>query len=463
MTGTRSATGCARRRAPGGSRRRRGRTASRGAPRARRRRRSRDRCRARAYACGCGSASGDDLLGRSVGSGRRVAGRGPGRRSPASGPATSPPLKRLRSCKASVIARSQHAAQRPYLVEVSPPVACRAVTDVPEKFRALVADKDGDDVRRSLTELSAGDLPEGEVTVRVGWSSVNYKDALAVSPEGRVAKGYPLVPGIDLAGEVIASDGGDVSAGDQVVVHGYDLGVGHHGGYAEIARVPADWVVRLPDGLSARDAMALGTAGFTAALSVVRLEQHGLSADSAKGSVLVLGASGGVGSIAVGILAARGYEVHAATGKAEEADFLRALGASEILSREETSGEAQGPLDKQRWAGVVDPVGGAATAFALRTTRYGGAVASSGLTGGTDLQTTIFPFILRAVSLLGVDSVATPMAERREVWNRLAGDLRPNGLEDQITREIALDEVDPLLDEVLAGRARGRTVVRVGG
>ena len=337
------------------------------------------------------------------------------------------------------------------------------MNDVPEQFRALVADKDGDDVRRSLTDLTPADLPDGEVTIRVGWSSVNYKDALAVSPKGRVAKGYPLVPGIDLAGEVIDGDGDGVSAGDQVIVHGYDLGVGHHGGYAEVARVPAEWVVPLPDGLSARDAMALGTAGFTAALSVVRLERHGLSPDSARGPVLVLGASGGVGSIAVGILAARGYEVHAATGKAEEADFLRALGASEILSRDDASGEAQGPLEKQRWAGVVDPVGGAATAFALRTTRYGGAVAASGLTGGTDLRTTIFPFILRAVSLLGIDSVATPMEERREVWNRLADDLRPNGLEDRITREIALDEVDPLLDEVLAGKARGRTVVRVGG
>jgi acrylyl-CoA reductase (NADPH) len=342
------------------------------------------------------------------------------------------------------------------------PASVPVVTDLPEHFRALVADKHGDDVRRSLTELSPADLPDGEVTIRVGWSSVNYKDALAVSPKGRVAKSYPLVPGIDLAGEVIAGDGG-VSAGDQVIVHGYDLGVAHHGGYAEVARVPADWVVPLPDGLSARDAMALGTAGFTAALSVVRLEAHGLSPDSARGPVLVLGASGGVGSVAVGILAARGYEVHAATGKADQAEFLRALGAREVLGREETSGDPQGPLEKQRWAGVVDPVGGAATAFALRTTRYGGAVATSGLTGGTDLQTTIFPFILRAVSLLGVDSVQTPMEERREVWNRLAGDLRPDGLEDRITREVALDEVDALLDEVLAGRARGRTVVRVGG
>jgi acrylyl-CoA reductase (NADPH) len=337
------------------------------------------------------------------------------------------------------------------------------VTEAPDTFRALVADKDGDDVRRALTDLSPSDLPEGEVTVKVGWSSVNYKDALAVSPKGQVARAYPLVPGIDLAGEVIASDSDDVSAGDPVIVHGYDLGVAHHGGFAEVARVPAGWVVPLPDGLSARDAMALGTAGFTAALSIVRLEAHWLSADDAAGPVLVLGATGGVGSTAVAILAGRGYEVHAATGKADEADFLRALGASEILSREETSAESDRPMEKQRWAAVVDPVGGAATAYALRTTRYGGAVASSGLTGGTDLHTTIFPFILRSVSLLGVDSVATPMDERREVWERLAGDLRPPHLEDQITREIALDDVDPLLDEVLAGKARGRTVVRIGG
>jgi acrylyl-CoA reductase (NADPH) len=338
-----------------------------------------------------------------------------------------------------------------------------AVTEPPEQFRALLADKDGDDVRRSLTDLSPADLPDGDVTIKVGWSSVNYKDALAVSPKGRVAQTYPLVPGIDLAGEVIASDGGDVAAGDEVIVHGYDLGVAHHGGFAEIARVPAGWVVPLPDGLTARDAMALGTAGYTAALSVVRLEAHGLSPDDARGPVLVLGATGGVGSTAVGMLAARGYEVHAATGKADEADFLRALGASEVLSREETSGESDRPMEKQRWAAVVDPVGGAATAYALRTTRYGGAVASSGLTGGTDLHTTIFPFILRSVSLLGIDSVGTPLAERRAVWERLASDLRPRGLEDQITREVSLDDVDALLDDVLAGKARGRTVVRIGG
>jgi acrylyl-CoA reductase (NADPH) len=334
------------------------------------------------------------------------------------------------------------------------------MTEVPNRFRALLAEQDGDDVRRELRELSADDLPDGDVTVRVAFSSVNYKDALAVSPKGRVAKGYPLVPGIDLAGEAIEG-AGDLRPGAEVLVHGHDLGVGHHGGFAEVARVPADWVVPLPAGLSARDAMALGTAGFTAGLSVVRLEEHGLT--TGEGPVLVLGATGGVGSTAVAILAGRGYEVAAATGKADEADFLQSLGASEILSREETSAEPERQMERPRWAGVVDPVGGAATAYALRTTRYGGAVALSGLTGGTDVQTTVFPFILRGVSLLGIDSVATPPDVRREVWTRLAGDLRPQGLEDQITREISLDDLDPFLDEVLAGRARGRTVVRVGG
>jgi acrylyl-CoA reductase (NADPH) len=337
------------------------------------------------------------------------------------------------------------------------------VTETPNRFRALVADKGDDGVSRALRDLSPDDLPAGDVTVRVGWSSVNYKDALAVSPKGRVAKTYPLVPGIDLAGEVIASAGGGLAPGTPVLAHGHEIGVGQHGGYAEVARVPADWVIPLPDGLSARDAMALGTAGFTAALSVVRLEEHGLSPENAGLPVLVLGATGGVGSVAVGILAARGYEVHAATGKADEAEFLRGLGASEVLSREETSAESDRPMDKQRWAAVVDPVGGAATAYALRTTRYGGAVALSGLTGGTDLATTVFPFILRGVSLLGIDSVETPADVRRAVWERLATDLRPNGLEDQITRELALDDLDPFLDEVLAGKARGRTVVRVGG
>jgi acrylyl-CoA reductase (NADPH) len=330
----------------------------------------------------------------------------------------------------------------------------RGVSGVPERVRALVAERRDDEVTRELRELSADELGDGDVVVRVKWSSVNYKDALAVSPKGKVAQISPLVPGVDLAGTV-------VDGGEQVIVHGYDLGVAHHGGFAEYARVPSEWVVPLPSGLSARQAMALGTAGYTAGLSVQRLEDHGVTPEG--GPVLVLGASGGVGSTAVGILAARGYEVHAATGKPDEADWLRELGAAEVLSREETSAESKRPMGSERWAAVVDPVGGAALAYALRTTRYGGAVAASGLTGGTSLETTVFPFILRSVSLLGVDSVNTPMEERRRVWERLAGDLRPKGLDDSITREISLDDVDPFLDEILQGKGVGRTVVRVAG
>jgi acrylyl-CoA reductase (NADPH) len=330
-----------------------------------------------------------------------------------------------------------------------------------DSFRALVADQDGDAVSREVRELGPDDLPDGEVTVRVGWSAVNYKDALAVSPKGKVAKGYPLVPGIDLAGEVVESDASGVGAGSQVLAHGYDLGVAHHGGFAELARVPADWVVPLPDGLDAREAMVLGTAGFTAALSVLALEERGLGPDD--GPVLVLGATGGVGSVAVGILAERGYEVVASTGKPGEGDWLRSLGASELVSREETSAENDRPLEKQRWAGVVDPVGGASLAYALRTVRYGGAVASSGQVGGVGLETTVFPFILRAVALLGVDSVQVPIDRRREIWDRLAGELRPRGLEEIATRELSLDELDGYLDEALEGGGRGRVLVRVGG
>ena len=332
--------------------------------------------------------------------------------------------------------------------------------ELPSAVTALVADATGPDTRLELRPLPVADLGDGDVVVAVSWSSVNYKDGLASRKDGKVARIEPLVPGIDLAGTVVDPGASGPAVGTRVLVHGYDLGVAHHGGFAEVARVPASWVVPLPDGLSARQAMALGTAGFTAALSVIRLEEHGLR--PVDGPVLVLGATGGVGSTAVAILAGLGHEVHAATGKAEEADFLREIGANEVLSREETSGESKRPLESQRWAAVVDPVGGAALAYALRTVRYDGAVAASGLTGGTDLHTTVFPFILRGVSLLGVDSVNTRTERRREVWRRLAGDLRPPGLDEQITREIALDDVDPLLDDVLAGRAKGRTVVRIG-
>jgi acrylyl-CoA reductase (NADPH) len=330
---------------------------------------------------------------------------------------------------------------------------------IPDEFPAFLATRRDDAVERGPTTLAAADLPDGDVTIRVDWSSINYKDALATIPKGQVAQISPLVPGIDLAGAVVDSDDEGVAVGAQAIVTGYDLGVSHHGGWAHYARVPAAWVVPLPDGLTPREAMTLGTAGLTAGLSIHALEAHGLTPDG--GPVLVLGASGGVGSTAVGALATAGYEVHAATGKADEHDYLRSLGASEVLDRGEVTAEPKRPLESQRWAATVDPIGGAGTAYALRTTRYGGAVAISGLTAGTALNATILPFILRGVSLLGIDSVYASAELRREVWARLAGDLRPRGLDDAIAREVELDGVEPVLDALLQGKAVGRTVVRL--
>ena len=330
------------------------------------------------------------------------------------------------------------------------------------EFQAFVADQQDDRVERGLKTLRADQLPEGDVLVKVAYSSVNYKDALATIPKGQVARISPLVPGIDLAGDVVESGSGDLSEGQEVIVHGYDLGVAHHGGFAEYARVPAGWVIPLPEGLTKRQAMTLGTAGYTAALSVHLLEQQrGLSPD--EGPVLVTGASGGVGSTAVGILAARGYEVVASSGKESEHDYLRALGATEILPREETSAESGRPIEKARWAAAIDPVGGATLAFILRTLRPGGAVASSGNTGGIALETTVLPFILRGVALIGADSVNTPMELRRHVWEHLAGDMRPNGLDDSIAVEVELGGLEQVLERILEGRVRGRTVVNVAG
>ena len=331
-----------------------------------------------------------------------------------------------------------------------------------DTFRAFVATKKDDGVERHVTTLSPDDLPADPVTVRVAWSSVNYKDGLATIPKGRVARISPLVPGVDLAGEVVASDAPDVRVGQEVVVHGYELGVAHHGGFAEYARVPAEWVVPLPDGLSARQAMAMGTAGYTAALSVYLLEERG-GLEAGAGPVLVTGASGGVGSTAVGILAERGYEVVASSGSAEAGDYLRELGAADVIARDETSAASERPLESERWAGAVDAVGGATLAYVLRTLRRGAAVAASGNTGGFALETTVLPFILRGVSLLGADSVNTPIDLRRELWGRIATDLRPRGLDDSITREVALDDLEPVLDAILRGEVRGRTVVRLAG
>jgi acrylyl-CoA reductase (NADPH) len=333
-----------------------------------------------------------------------------------------------------------------------------AAMAIPDRFRAFVAERNGDRVERGVRQFAAEDLPPGDVDIRVAWSSVNYKDALATVPTGKVARISPIIPGIDLAGEVIRSRIRSIRRGDRVIVHGYELGASHHGGYAEYARVPADWVVPLPPGLSLREAMAIGTAGYTAAMSVVALEDRGLT--PAAGPVLVTGASGGVGSTAVAILADRGYEVWAATGKEEEHARLLALGAAGFISREECTADSPKPLESERWAGAVDAVGEATLPYVLRTLRRRAAVAASGNAGGAELRTTVLPFILRGVALLGIDSASTPIEERRRIWERLATDLRPRALAEY-AREVTLETLEPALDAILAGEARGRWIVRI--
>ena len=332
------------------------------------------------------------------------------------------------------------------------------MSSIPATFRAYVATRGESGFERGVGAFAEVDLPPGEVEIRVAWSSVNYKDGLSTRADGKVARISPLIPGIDLAGEVVASEDPDILVGEAVLAHGYELGVSRHGGYAEFARVPAGWVVQLAPGLSPRDAMSIGTAGFTAAMSVVALEERGLSPSD--GPVLVTGASGGVGGTALAILADRGYEVWAATGKADEAARLRALGAAGILTRDDVTAEGR-PLDSERWAGAVDAVGGATLPYVLRTLRTGGAVAASGNAGGAQLGTTVFPFILRGVALLGMDSVNVPIARRRALWDRLATDLRPRDIGLRAT-EVTLDTLDEALDGIIAGAARGRWIVRIG-
>jgi acrylyl-CoA reductase (NADPH) len=334
------------------------------------------------------------------------------------------------------------------------------MSDLPTSFRAFVVDKpDGGAFTRGVRALAPADLPPGEVTVAVEWSGVNYKDGLAAREDGRVARGYPLVPGIDLAGRVAASDDPAFPIGTAVLANGYEIGTARHGGYAELARLPAGWVVPLPDGLTSRDAMAIGTAGFTAAMSVAALEDRGLRPGD--GPVLVTGASGGVGSAAVAILAARGHEAWAATGKPDEHDRLRDLGAAGFLSRDEVTAPGR-PLESMRWAGAVDTVGAATLPYVLRTLRIGAAVASSGNASGAELSTTVFPFILRGAALLGMDSANMAIEPRRALWQRLATDLLPRGIDDGIT-EVDLETLEPALDAIVAGQARGRWVVRVSG
>jgi len=329
-----------------------------------------------------------------------------------------------------------------------------------DTFQALVARQDGDRIIAAVETLRPDDLPPGDVTIRVLYSSVNFKDALALTPGGGVVRDYPVVPGIDLTGEVIESQSADFAVGDAVVAHGYQIGTGHHGGYAEYARLPADQVVRL-DGLSVHDAAAIGTAGFTAAMSVQALIDWG--AEPGAGSVVVTGATGGVGSVSVDLLAGAGFHVVASTGKPEAGQRLKDLGAAEVIGRLPADPDAKPrPLAKARWAAGVDCVGGATLADVLSAVDYGGAVACSGLTGGPALHTTVMPFILRGVALLGMDSVQMPIGPRRELWARLGDSLRPRHL-DAITTDVDVKDVVAVLDQVRAGAFSGRAVVRVAG
>jgi acrylyl-CoA reductase (NADPH) len=329
-----------------------------------------------------------------------------------------------------------------------------------DTFQALVARQDGDRITASVETLSPSDLPPGEVTIRVQYSSVNFKDALALTPNGGVVRNYPIVPGIDLTGEVVESQSADFSVGDQVLAHGYQIGTGHHGGYAEYARLPADQVVQL-GALSPHDGAAIGTAGFTAAMSVRALIDWGIATDD--GPIVVTGASGGVGSVSVDLLAAAGYQVVASTGKDKAAALLKELGATEVIGRLPADPDAKPrPLAKTRWAGAVDCVGGATLADVLSTVDYGGAVAASGLTGGPALHTTVMPFILRSVSLLGMDSVLMPIGPRRKLWELLGDSLRPRHL-DAITSDVDVKEVVDVIDQVRDGKFSGRAVVRVAG
>jgi acrylyl-CoA reductase (NADPH) len=325
-------------------------------------------------------------------------------------------------------------------------------------FRAILIRKTDDGQSVGLADFDEKDLMDGDVTVRIEWSSLNYKDGLALTGKAPVVRHFPMIPGIDLAGMVEASEHPDWKPGDRVIVTGWGLGETHLGAYAEKARVKGDWLVPMPAGMTGRESMAIGTAGFTAMLAVLALERHGVAPDT--GPVVVTGAAGGVGSVAVAVLAKLGYEVIASTGRLSEADYLKHLGASEVIDRAELAGKVR-PLAKERWAGGIDPVGSTTLANVLSATRYGGAVAACGLAGGMDLPTYVAPFILRAVSLLGIDSVMCPQSVRREAWKRLASDLDRGKLQ-AMTREISLVEVLEAGQAIMEGQVRGRIVVKIG-
>jgi acrylyl-CoA reductase (NADPH) len=325
-------------------------------------------------------------------------------------------------------------------------------------FKAIVIDKAeaGQTVR--LTDFDEKDLMDGDVTVRIEYSTVNYKDGLAITGKAPVVRRFPMIAGIDFAGTVESSSHPNWKPGDKVILNGWGLGETHLGAYAEKARVKGDWLVRLPPGMTAHDAMAIGTAGYTAMLAVMALERAGLT--PARGSIVVTGAAGGVGSVAVALLAKLGYAVVASTGRPDEAGYLKGLGAAEVIERKELAGPVR-PLAKERWAGGIDSVGSTTLANVLSMTRYGGAIAACGLAGGMDLPGSVAPFILRAVSLLGIDSVMCPLPMRQEAWRRLVTDLDRSKIA-AMTTEIGLGEVIAAGERIVEGRVRGRIVVKIG-
>ena len=325
-------------------------------------------------------------------------------------------------------------------------------------FNALVVEKDEESGKTSASVQQIGEdrLPEGDVTVAVEYSTVNYKDGLCIGPGGGLVRNYPHVPGIDFAGTVETSDDARYASGDKVVLTGWRVGEAHWGGYAQKARVRADWLVPLPDGLDTRQAMAVGTAGFTAMLAVMALEDHGIK----DGPVLVTGAAGGVGSVATAILAKLGHEVAAVTGRPESADYLKALGATQIVAREDINETTKRPLEAETWGGCVDAVGSAMLARVLGQMKYGASVAAVGLAGGADLPATVIPFLLRGVNLLGIDSVMQPYDNRVRAWKRIASDLPIDRLEAMI-RPAALGDLPGLGRDILKGQVQGRVVVDV--
>ena len=328
------------------------------------------------------------------------------------------------------------------------------------KFKAYRIFNEDGKIQARLVEATLDELDPGEVVFKTAFSSVNYKDALAATGAGKIIRRFPCIGGVDASGTVISSTDARIKEGDRVICTGFDLGVAHDGGYAEYVRVPAAWLVPLPTGLTPFEAMALGTAGFTAALAVERMEHDGLRPGN--GSVLVSGATGGVGSIAIDILAGAGYDVTALTGKESETDYLKRLGAKEVMLRSSLDLTKIRPLDKATWAGAVDNLGGEVLAWLASTMQIGGTLAAIGLAASDTLNTTVMPFILRGVSLLGIDSVNTPMAMRQRVWQRLASDLKPRHLRD-VCNTVTLEELPAVFERILKAQARGRTVVKLAG